>query len=393
MSFSAPIWSSGFRPFFLFGAAYAPLIIVAWAAAYAGLSVAPEAVGLSLWHGHELLCGYGVAVISGFILTAVPSWGETRAVEGGGLALVAALWLAGRVALWAADVLPWWLVSVIDLAYFPALAAVSLPGLLRSRHRAFLLLLPVMGCFFAADLVFHLGVAGALPDAEAGLRGVYYSILLIYCIVGGMLAPIFTENSLREGGWTGRISFSRPLEALAYLSVLAFAGTGLAVPGSPWAGWAAVLALAVHTLRMARWHSFSTLGRPLDWVMHLSYAWLLACFALRALYDFGAGVPESAAMHAFLVGAFGLMKIGFLTRVALRHTGRPHHDVPPAMVFAFGLMFLAAVIRLAAALGPWPAELMTASALLWAAPFLIFLWCHGAWLWRPSLPRADETTS
>ncbi len=347
--------------------------------------------GLSLWHGHELLLGYGVAVVAGFILTAIPSWAETVALDGARLALLAFAWALGRLAMLLAPVLPDAFVAVADLAFFPLMGALILPGLWAARQKAYMAILVIISGFFYGNLLFHLGaMEGDLGAAQFGLQFFLYMLIVLYSIVGGLLTPIFSENELREAGWEGRITIKPALEAVALLSLLAYGATGLYMPGSPLAGLTAVIALAAQGLRMARWQGLRTRHQPLLWVMHLSYAWFLVSILLRAVGDLSGLVSDMAALHVFTVGAFGMMKIGFLTRVVLRHTGRevkPHEF----MVMGFWFMFLGSAARLLAAVGVFPGLLMAASALLWAAPFIIYLWLYGACLWRPSLPRPATT--
>lgn len=98
--FATPLWSAGFRPFYLLGTAYGLLLMLSWLAAFAGLWA--PAYPLRLWHAHEMIFGFAGAIVSGFVLTALPSWAGTREIRGGALALLTAAWLAGRIALWLA---------------------------------------------------------------------------------------------------------------------------------------------------------------------------------------------------------------------------------------------------------------------------------------------------
>lgn len=388
---SAPVWRAGFRPFFLAGAFYGPLAALAWLATYTGFGdLLPATIDPTLWHAHELLLGYGMAVITGFVITGIPSWGECRTVERGPLAFLFAVWVAGRLAMWLAPLLPAAVTAALDLAFFPTLAVVIVPSLMGSRYKAFFAILPILAAFFYGNLLFHLGLGdGDDGLMRFGLRFVLYAIIVLYTIVGGFLAPIFTATELREAGWRGTIGFNIPLEVLAIVTVLAYAGTGLYAPASNLAGVAALAVLAVHGARMTRWQGLRVARQPLLWVMHLSYLWFLASVALRTAGDLYGLAPGMASVHAFTVGAFGLMKIGFLTRVALRHTGRP---LMPGriMVWGFGLMFVAAAARLAASFGVLSGPLMVVSTFLWALPFVMYLFVHGAMLMSPSLPQRPE---
>jgi uncharacterized protein involved in response to NO len=100
-------------------------------------------------------------------------------------------------------------------------------------------------------------------------------------------------------------------------------------------------------------------------------------------------VPEAAWLHAFTVGALGMMMIGLMTRVSLRHTGRVR-CAPPLMRIAAAAMFVATTLRVAASaqgMAPWVVTLALAS---WAAACVAYLLRFGAVLIAPSLPREQK---
>ena len=89
------LFSSGFRPFFLAGALFAALAITAWLPIYLGEIAPPSVLPPLAWHVHEMLFGFIVAVITGFLLTAVPNWTGRLPLQGrpliAGLAAVLAI--------------------------------------------------------------------------------------------------------------------------------------------------------------------------------------------------------------------------------------------------------------------------------------------------------------
>ena len=151
---TSPILSSAFRPFYLLGALYAPLLTAAWLGAYLGLWDVPS-VGtpLRLWHGHEMLFGLAAAIIVGIVLTALPSWAGTEEIRGGRLALLVLIWLAGRLAFWAAPWLPPTYPAIANIFFFPAVLVFVTPQLLRAPNRLYLLLLPILLGLAAANAV------------------------------------------------------------------------------------------------------------------------------------------------------------------------------------------------------------------------------------------------
>ena len=90
------LWSLGFRPFYLLASAFSALSVLLWVAQYSGWLPGAYLQG-PLWHGHEMLFGYTIAVIAGFLLTAVRNWTGRPTPDGAPLMALAALWVAGRV--------------------------------------------------------------------------------------------------------------------------------------------------------------------------------------------------------------------------------------------------------------------------------------------------------
>jgi uncharacterized protein involved in response to NO len=175
---------------------------------------------------------------------------------------------------------------------------------------------------------------------------------------------------------------------LALGVVLLLAALDLAGARPLWTGLAALACAGVHAVRAARWKGWRLPDVPLVLVMHLGFAWLIFAFALKAAAELTGLVPEAAWVHAFTVGSLGMMMLGLMTRVSLRHTGRPL-VVPGSMKLAYALMFAAALLRLAATvhgLGSWAVAL---AAVLWGLTFLLYFATFGATLLRPSLPREE----
>ena len=386
-----PVLSSAFRPFYFLGTLYAVLLTGAWLGAFLGHWEVPS-VGtpLRLWHGHEMLFGFTSAIIVGIVLTALPSWAGIGEIQGGRLAVLVLLWLAGRLAFWAAPWLPASAPAFADLLLFPAVFLMAAPQLARASNRLYLLLLPILLALAAANGAYHYGILAADTRlAGLGLRGALYAIIVLYVLKGGVLTPIFTGNALREKHRGDQAPFNVELEMLAVGVVLLLAAFDLAGAPSRWTGVAALACALVHAARIARWKGWRLPDVPLVFVMHLGFAWLVFAFALKAAAELTGLVPEAAWVHAFTVGSLGLMMLGLMTRVSLRHTGRPL-VVPGAMKLAYGMMFAAALLRLAATVHGLGDRAVALAAVLWGLTFLIYFLRFGAMLLQPSLPRSSD---
>ena len=92
------IWQLGFRPFFFCASLYAVVAMLLWLGIRHGLHFSGlNYYGVNLWHAHEMVFGYGLAVIAGFLLTAIKNWTGVPTAAHGKLKLLTLLWLLGRV--------------------------------------------------------------------------------------------------------------------------------------------------------------------------------------------------------------------------------------------------------------------------------------------------------
>lgn len=217
------------------------------------------------------------------------------------------------------------------------------------------------------------------------LKAAGMTLAFLFALYGGLFIPAFTRRWLHARG-EHAAAILPPLEFATALSMVVFACADL-LGASP--GWTLATALApasVHGWRFARWRGWRTASEPPLWCMHLGYAWLIAALLLRALAETTSTVPREAWIHAFTIGADGKLKIGLMTRVAMRPTGRPL-KAAAAIQVAFLMVFAASPLRLAYSVHRPVEWALAGSVLLWAAAFLIYLVLHGPMLLRPGLPR------
>jgi uncharacterized protein involved in response to NO len=355
---------TGFRPFFLFGAAFGALSLAHWAATLLGAPVPLPRLAGTVGHGHELLLGYVGAVLAGFFLTAPQNWTGRTTATGPALAALVLLWLAGRLAA-AVDL---GLVGdALCAAFFPALAVVVGRPLLLARSWRNVGFVPLLLGLGAADAALH---AGALP-ASAALRLALDAVIVIVLIVAGRITPLFTRNALPGSGARRVQALDLPALGLAW-AVLAVDLVALAAP-LPWlTGAVALAAGAANLARMGTWGGLATRRTPILWVLHVGTAAVALGLALRGAADLGATWLGGASLHLITVGGLGGLTVGMMSRVSLGHTGRPL-VLPSGMVLGYGLVFAALGARLAGALVParlgsaLPAVLSAAALLLAAA--------------------------
>jgi uncharacterized protein involved in response to NO len=373
----------GFRPFYLGAALFAMLAIPAWVATLSGLIAWPSNTPPLLWHAHEMLFGFAVAVIVGFLLTAGKAWTGLATPRGTTLAAMAGLWLAARLAALGA---PYPLYALLDIALLPWVAVVLIRLLLRSGNRRNLPLGGILVLLATANIAFHGATWGALPlNPLRALHAGLALIVMIECVMAGRVIPAFTMSALP----------GRSLKTQPWLEQGALATTALALaawvllPPNRITALGLALAAALHIKRLWNWQPWCTRARPILWVLHAAYAWLPLGLALLAAAQLGLAAA-SAGIHALAVGATGGLIIGMLTRTARGHTGRPLKVSRPE-VAAYLLVAGAAVVRV---IGPLmqPAQTSTwlvLAAAAWACAFALYLGVYAPWLTSPRLDGKD----
>ncbi|NMM19691.1 MAG: NnrS family protein [Rhodoferax sp.] len=378
-----PFLRLGFRPFYVGGALLAALIVPLWVAMFLGQLPLTPAVPPLLWHAHEMLFGFAVAIIVGFLLTAGKAWTGLATPRGAWLGGLAVLWLAARVASLLG---PYALYAVLDMALLPLVAAILLTLLLRARNYRNLPLALILALLASANLFFHLAAMGALNlPAITPLYAGLALIVMIECVMAGRVIPAFTMAvtpglKLIATVWVERVTLGATGLGLA---LWVFAPNGVVS--------LLVLALAsvLHLKRLASWRPALTVKRPILWILHAAYAWIPVGLGLLALAQIGL-VPVSSGVHALAVGATGGLIIGMITRTARGHTGRPLKASNPE-VLAYALVMTAAVLRvLLPLLAPGLLGVsLIAAAVVWSAAFLIYLWQFTPWLMSTRLDGKD----
>ena len=372
------IFARGFRPFFFLGALFGGVLILYWGLSFgAGETLSPILADPVFWHVHEMIYGFAVAIIAGFLLTAVANWTGTKPVRGLWLAGLVALWGLGRLVMTIPLGLPYGLILVLSASFLPALALSLAVPLIGTKNRRNFIFLGLLSILFLCDV-------SALISFS--LIPLFVSILVIIAmisLIGGRVVPAFTASALRQRGIEVA---NQPQPYLDILALVSFAGLIVALlflgPQNYIFAAIAFFSALIHGLRLRRYHTLQALRDPMVWILHLGYGWVIIGLGLVGFAGLG-WFNLSLAFHGFTVGAIGTMTLGMMVRVSLGHTGRKLH-AGPWTVLAFFLMQFAALSRL---VGPWLApslmgQWLMASALLWVAAFALYLLTYGPLLWQ-----------
>ncbi|PIO97214.1 NnrS family protein [Pleomorphomonas carboxyditropha] len=378
--------SGAFRPFFLLAAFWMAGSILVWVPLYMGHAALPTAFAPRDWHIHAMLFGGVPAIIAGFTLTAVSSWTGRPTITGRPLAVLALIWLAGRIAVSVSALTGPVAAALIDLAFPIALAVmlgreVMLAGNWRNLRVVGLVLLLAL-----ADAGFH---AEAMENglADISVRAALSAVLMLILLMGGRITPAFTRNWLKA---RGESRLPAPFDRFDAVAMIAAGLAFIAWTVSPaWVGTAALLGLAglLTAARLTRWRGLAARSEPLLLVLHVAIATVAAGFLVEALAIlWPAGVDPAAALHLWTAGSVGLTVLGVMTRVSRGHTGRPL-TAGRLELAIYALVSVGALLRMAA---PYTGDayfhVLACAGLLWAAAFLAFAIGYAGIL---TGPRAD----
>lgn len=301
---SAPFWRLAFRPFFALGSLSAIIFMAVWLWALSTFPLSP------LWHAHEMLYGFGSAILCGFLLTAIQNWTQQRSLHGRRLQILAGLWLLGRLGAF----LPWPLLRALtDLSFLMVFLCFLHPYLKAANQQRNRVFYALLGLLISANLLYHLEMVGWLENSAR--QGIYLALhlYLVMCmLIGGRIIPAFIRGAvsharIRSWPWLEKTTF--------VLSALWLSAETLT---PEWAGPLALLAGLAHLVRWLGWRPWQARAQAMLWVLPLGYAWLIIGLCLRALWGY-----TSTITHLFAIGVMGGLMHAMLTRVSLGHTGRP----------------------------------------------------------------------
>lgn len=363
-----PVLQRGFRLFFLLAAVEAIVSMALWLLALAGWDL-PGVADALFRHRHEMIFGFAGAAVSGFLLTAVPNWTGRLPVAGPRLALLGALFLAGRVAIISS--VPWWLAAALDVAYWLLLGAIILREIFLGRNRRNYPIGVILTLFALADLTMFLEVAGLL-ETDFGARAGIALLVVLITIIGGRVTPSFTANRLRHRGVSPLPRQNALIDRITILLTAVAVIAMVADLAGPAVSVLYALAALLHGLRLSGWRGTATLGEPILFVLHIGYGWLVLGFLVQALAALDIGFTSSAALHAFNTGAIGTMILAVSSRAILGHSGQ-NIVAAPLTVAAYAAVNLAALTRIVAEGTPNPFIALTVAAGLWMVAFAFFL--------------------
>ncbi|MGO1247867.1 MAG: NnrS family protein [Oceanisphaera sp.] len=382
-----PLFRLGFRVFFLGGALFSAMAMLLWILTLSGVDALPGVRNPIWWHAHEMLFGFALAIIAGFVTTAMQNWTGVPGIKSWPLAIVAGLWLLPRLLMPLRGELNG-LVIAMDLLWLPIVAGMLARPIFKTKQWRNLFFVPLFVFFTLLNaLSYYAAINGQWLLSERVFITAVLAISALITVMGGRVFPFFTARATN----TPKITPLVWLEKLSLVSIWLSAFAWLLLPRSSVANVLLALLLLVsaiaHFIRLARWNYQVTTGVPLLWILYLGYLFIpLGLLGLAAAL-LNVGVSISLASHWLTAGALGAVVLGMIARVSLGHSGRKL-EITRAMVVAFVFIILAALTR---SLLPMlvPSITMQAyhmSATFWIAAYGVFCWVYWPIL---SQPRAD----
>lgn len=379
--------SYGFRPFFLAAGIWAVLAMALWILALIADFPIGGLYGGPAWHAHEMLFGYSTAALAGFLLTAIPNWTGRLPVSGPPLALLFAVWLAGRLALIAPALLDITLAVTIDALFLPLLLVICAREIIAGRKWRDLKILAAVAALSAANAGYHFLVLKA-EDPGLANRLATAAFIMLIGIIGGRIIPSFTRNWLakREAK-----TLPTPYNHFDTLSLgaacLALASWVLA-PAHLVTSSTALVAGTLNAIRLARWQGWQTTAERLVLVLHFAYAFVPLGFFVIALVPLGLFDPISA-LHVFTVGGIGLMTLAVMSRATRGHTGTAL-SASPLTSLSYLCLFLGAILRPTATLLPDQyMTLVAISGCCWMLAFGLYVLEYAPILLTKRKPRPE----
>jgi uncharacterized protein involved in response to NO len=377
------VLTQGFRPFFLAAGLWSIAALAIWIVMLATGSTLPSRFDPLSWHIHEMMFGFVMAAIAGFLLTAIPNWTRRLPINGLPLALLVGLWLLGRLICLVSAFVPFWMSAAADLSFPVVLVAVAAREIVAGRNWRNLPMVVPVTVLGIANLLMHLETEGFAVPAGLGWRLGLAAVIILISVVAGRIVPSFTRNWLAKRGASELPSSHGVVDRVALgILHLGLLGWAFDLEGR-YVGAVLLLGAALNLWRMLRWRGTATRAEPLLVILHIGYGWLVIGAGLLGLTTLGVDVPLSAAIHTLTAGAVGTMILAVMTRTTLGHTGRTL-SANRVTGLIYVLVGLAAVVRVAAAFeADWTMPCLIASACFWIAGFGLFLLSYGPFLLKP----------
>ena len=378
------LWQLGFRPFFIGAGSFSVIAMAIWMGIYLfGWSMPLLNIEPALWHAHEMLFGYALAVISGFLLAAVKNWTGQQTINGAKLAILFSIWAAARL-LPILNIGSIEIVALLDCLFILSTGIAVATPIIKVKQWAQTGVLAILLTMFISNVVYYAGLLGMIENGtRIGIYSCFYLILTLIFVMGRRVIPFFIERGVKENvslnnrQWLDNSS----MVLLIMLWIIDILQLQLQV-----AGLLASILFALHAIRLFDWHTKGLWQSSMLWVLYIAYSFLTLGFALKAA-SVWLDVSPFISVHAFTVGGIGILTLGMMSRVTLGHTGRNVQQPPRGLSIAFMLLLASAFVRVILPLlfSDQYTTWIAISQILWIGGFGIFIILFMPMLLKPRI--------
>ena len=366
------LFSIGFRYFFLTATLFSTILMGLWVFIY-GMHLPLNSFDYYssiTWHAHEMIFGYGMAVVAGFLLTAIRNWTRIQTVSGTGLMLLVVAWILGRIAPFVLN--QEWLIALVDMLFLPALAVFVAIPLVKAGNKRNYFMVGMIVLMALLNLLLHLDKIGVVQNtAIPAYKTAFYIIIALIIVMAGRVFPMFSQNGVLVRYQVVKYPLIEKLVMPSYfVFILSLLFIGLPILTAI----TAILAAVIHAIRLKGWYNRQIWQVPLVWVLHVGYLFLIVGFVMTAISQYQPSL-YFLALHAFSIGTLGIVTIGMMARVSIGHTGRDLCFPPKLLKPVFMLMVLAVIVRVFVPLVvpsvyQWT---IVVSGSLWVVAFALFV--------------------
>ncbi len=334
-------FQSGFRPFFLLAAFYAILQICFWGGIYLfGWKLPLYNIASMTWHGHEMIFGYGMAVIAGFLLTAVRNWTKQQTADGVLLAYIMILWIIGRIPPVSSTVA--YIQAIADISFNMVLIFAIAKPLFRRKMSTQWAVVVILAALLMANMGYYLAIFDRVNiSARTFVYVGLFTVLNLLFVFGRRLIPNFTNSALRPKVPIKNRNFIDkiliPIFLVFSINEIFFQHEILTF------GLSAILFI-LNIIRVMDWYRSEIWQNNLIWSLWLGYTFLTLGFLVK-MGELPFRVSPFLGLHMFIIGSLGLIATSMMARVAYGHSGRNVFEMAPAIKWSFIGIVLAVIFR------------------------------------------------
>lgn len=320
----------------------------------------PSALALPTGHAFEMLFGFALALIAGYLLGPMPRRQ---------LVIFLFFWLLARV---TGLVVPsTWLVLAANAIFAILLARQLLPRLWVAKKWRNRILVPLLGLICALtiftallnQLDYHQSFRHLLDDSV-----LLFALLMVY-MGGRMLAPAVAGEFYRQGRELEARVQPRIEASLIVTVITAFILMPITTSAP---GVLLIISGILAGVRLLRWQLWCCKARPDLICLGIGYGWLALGLALIGTVKLSGSAHLSTVIHAITVGALGTLASNVMVRVTLLHRKQyPSHIAQILMITAS--MTVAAVARIGADFSVYRETYLAVSATAWSIGFILVL--------------------